>query len=82
MKKNVMILGTASSVGKSTIAIALCRFLKKKGFDVAPFKAINTTSKTGKVENDEEIGYSQIVQAEACELKPESIMNPILIKYL
>lgn len=80
MKKNVMILGTASSVGKSTIAIALCRFLKKKGFDVAPFKAINTTSKTGKVENDEEIGYSQIVQAEACELKPESIMNPILIK--
>lgn len=80
MKKNIMILGTASSVGKSTIATALCRFLKKKGYDVAPFKALNITSKTGLIGNGEEIGYAQIVQAEACEVKSEYIMNPILIK--
>lgn len=80
MKKNVMILGTASSVGKSTIATALCRFLKKKGYDVAPFKALNITSKTNSIGNGEEIGRAQIVQAEACEIKSEYIMNPILIK--
>lgn len=80
MKKNIMILGTASSVGKSTIATALCRFLKKRGYDVAPFKALNVTSKTGLIGNGEEIGRAQIVQAEACEIKSEYTMNPILIK--
>ena len=40
-KKSIMFLGTASSVGKSTLAAALCRVLKNKGFNVAPFKALN-----------------------------------------
>ena len=37
-RKNIMFLGTASSVGKSTLATAMCRMLKNKGFTAAPFK--------------------------------------------
>ncbi|MGL4874545.1 MAG: hypothetical protein ACRC30_07845, partial [Clostridium sp.] len=35
-KKRIMILGTSSSVGKSTIATAFCKYFKDKGIDVAP----------------------------------------------
>ena len=41
MSKSLMFLGTASSVGKSTIATAFCRYFKNKGMSVAPFKALN-----------------------------------------
>ena len=37
--KSIMLLGTASSVGKSTVAAAFCRYFKKKGYRVAPYKA-------------------------------------------
>ena len=36
-KKNIMFLGTASSVGNSTLAAALCRYLVNDGFNVSPF---------------------------------------------
>ena len=34
--KSIMLLGTASSVGKSTVAAAFCRYFKNKGYRVAP----------------------------------------------
>lgn len=76
----IIVLGTASSVGKSTIATALCRYYRKKGLKVAPFKALNISLNSYVTEEGLEMGRAQVVQAEACEIKPKAFMNPILMK--
>ena len=76
----IMVLGTASGVGKSTVATALCRYYKNKGFKVAPFKALNISLNSFVTEDGLEMGRAQVVQAEACELKPVAYMNPVLLK--
>ncbi|VYU50582.1 cobyric acid synthase [Clostridium tertium] len=80
MSKSIMLLGTASSVGKSTIATAFCRYFKNKGLKVAPFKALNISLNSYVTKEGLEMGRAQVVQAEACEIEPESWMNPILLK--
>lgn len=79
-KKSIMFLGTASSVGKSTLATALCRYLKNKGLNVAPFKALNISLNSHVTKDGLEMGRAQVVQAEACKIEPEALMNPILLK--
>lgn len=79
-KKNIMFLGTASSVGKSTLAAALCRYLVNEGFNVAPFKALNISLNSYVTKENLEMGRAQVVQAEACKIEPEAIMNPVLLK--
>lgn len=79
-KKSIMFLGTASSVGKSTLATALCRFLRNKGLNVAPFKALNISLNSYVTKDGLEMGRAQVVQAEACNLEPNALMNPILLK--
>lgn len=76
----IMLLGTASSVGKSTVATAFCRYFKKKGLNVSPFKALNISLNSYITEDGLEMGRAQVVQAEACEIKPDARMNPILLK--
>lgn len=76
----IMVLGTASGVGKSTVATALCRYYKNRGLKVAPFKAMNISLNSYVTEDGLEMGRAQVVQAEACELKPMVYMNPILLK--
>ena len=76
----IMVLGTASGVGKSTVATALCRYYKNKGFKVAPFKALNISLNSYVTEDGLEMGRAQVVQAEACGLKPMAYMNPVLLK--
>ena len=75
-----MLLGTASSVGKSTIATAFCRYFKHKGLKVAPFKALNISLNSFVTNDGLEMGRAQVVQADACELEPKAWMNPILLK--
>lgn len=75
-----MLLGTASSVGKSTIATAFCRYFKNKRLNVAPFKALNISLNSYVTEEGLEMGRAQVVQADACEIKPKAWMNPILLK--
>lgn len=76
----IMVLGTASGVGKSTVATALCRYYRNKGFKVAPFKALNISLNSFVTEDGLEMGRAQVVQAEACEIKPMAYMNPVLLK--
>jgi len=76
-----MILGTASGVGKSTIAIGLCRLIARRGIAVAPFKSQNMTNNTHVCANDGKMARSQAIAAFACGLEPHPDMNPILLQY-
>jgi adenosylcobyric acid synthase len=76
----IFVGGVASHAGKSWMATAICAWLRRRGWSVAPFKAQNMSNNSCACAGGGEIGRAQAAQAEACGIAPEPDMNPILLK--
>ncbi|MFC6989032.1 cobyric acid synthase [Haloplanus sp. GCM10025708] len=87
MARTLLVAGTASHAGKSTVVAGLCRHLSDRGVDVVPFKGQNMSNNAravlaaGDTDADwGEIGVSQYVQARAARVTPTTDSNPVLLK--
>lgn len=79
--KILMIQGTSSGSGKTTIVTVLCRIFADRGYKVAPFKSQNMSSKIYRIETtSERISMAQAVQAFASRKNPDVRMNPVLLE--
>ncbi|PWJ24606.1 adenosylcobyric acid synthase (glutamine-hydrolysing) [Branchiibius hedensis] len=80
----LLIAGTTSDAGKSTVTAGLCRAFARRGVRVAPFKAQNMSNNSMVVRAADgtlgEIGRAQWIQARAARAIPEPAMNPVLLK--
>jgi len=80
LAKTLMVQGTTSDAGKTTLVAALCRILARKNKKVAPFKPQNMALNSAVTSCGGEIGRAQAVQARAANIEAEVDFNPVLLK--
>ena len=76
----LMVQGTTSDAGKSTLVAGLARILRRRGLQVAPFKPQNMALNAAVTVDGGEIGRAQALQALAAGLAPHTDFNPVLLK--
>ncbi len=76
----LMVQGTTSDAGKSTLVAGLARALRRRGLHVAPFKPQNMALNAAVTADGGEIGRAQALQALAAGVEPHTDFNPVLLK--